>query len=171
MNRKISETLKAKDGASSILVIIMMLVLIILSLAIASTSISNRKLSEKKQKWLNSYYALDSKAQETLAKIDTEIKLSKLTSESADEYKKKLDENLKKLEQIQYCLPYNEKYGDINISYEIKEDDSNYNKRIFVNIVVPLIKKDEADDYHITCYQLLQEPLVQEETMEFENPF
>ena len=61
---------KKENGASSILVIIMMVVLMVFGLAVLTTSLSNIRLGERKQAWLSEYYELEAVAAKELASID-----------------------------------------------------------------------------------------------------
>lgn len=65
--------LKNKDGSTSVLIIMFMVVLMMFGIAILSTTLSNQKLSEKKQEWVNDYYNLESKVALELAIVDHEI--------------------------------------------------------------------------------------------------
>ncbi len=62
-----------KKGSTSILIVIMMVVLMVLGLAIMTTALSNKSLSDKKIDWKTDYYALESKANQVIAQIMTEI--------------------------------------------------------------------------------------------------
>ncbi len=174
MNRtpRFLKFLKENNGASSVLVIIMMVVLVILGLAIATTSISNRKLSDKKTKWLKSYYELSGEAQIKISEIDEAINSSRSTAKDEEGYAKEIAKNLKNT-GVKVAMPYVvDKMSSCNISFEIKEEGSKFNKRLFVNMMVPLDLDYRGDIYQLTNYQLIQEPLVKEEEDEFmENPF
>ncbi len=150
----------------------LMVVLIILGLAIASTSISNRKLSDKKTKWLVSYYELSGDAEIKISEINAVLMQAKKSATSNENFKKYIEDVLKPLD-VKAAMPYgSNSLGDCNISFEIREESSLFNKRIFVNMIVPLDLNYEGELYQISNYQLIQEPLVKEELDEYrEDPF
>ncbi|MDF1617790.1 hypothetical protein [Petrocella sp. FN5] len=61
---------KRQEGSSSILVIILMVVMMVFGLAVLTTSLSNKRLAEKKQDWLHDYYDLEGLVEEKIGKID-----------------------------------------------------------------------------------------------------
>ncbi len=71
----VKKLLHAERGSTSILIVIMMVVLMVLGLAIMTTALSNRRLSDKKIDWKTDYYALESKANQTISQIMAEIDL------------------------------------------------------------------------------------------------
>lgn len=67
---KFVSRLKSEQGASSVLIILMMLVLIVFGLAALTTSLAAKRLGEKSVSWLMEYYSLEAKANETLFDMD-----------------------------------------------------------------------------------------------------
>lgn len=65
-----SSLYKHQEGSSSILVIILMVVMMVFGLAVLTTSLSNKRLAEKKQDWLHDYYNLEGLVEEKIGKID-----------------------------------------------------------------------------------------------------
>lgn len=63
-------SLKDNQGASSILVIVMMVVLLVFGLAVLTTSLSNVRLGNRKKAWLADYYTLEGEAMATIADYD-----------------------------------------------------------------------------------------------------
>lgn len=63
-------SLKHEQGASSILVIIMMVVLLVFGLAVLTTSLSNVRLGDRKKAWLYDHYDLEGYAMAEIAKYD-----------------------------------------------------------------------------------------------------
>ncbi|PKM57833.1 MAG: hypothetical protein CVU98_03935 [Firmicutes bacterium HGW-Firmicutes-3] len=61
---------KRQEGSSSILVIILMVVMMVFGLAVLTTSLSNKRLAEKKQDWLHDYYNLEGLVEEKIGEID-----------------------------------------------------------------------------------------------------
>jgi len=61
---------KHQEGSSSILVIILMVVMMVFGLAVLTTSLSNKRLAEKKQDWLHDYYNLEGLVEEKIGKVD-----------------------------------------------------------------------------------------------------
>lgn len=52
--------IKNNQGATSVLVVVMMVVLIVFGLAVLTTSLANLRLADKKKQWLSEYYNLES---------------------------------------------------------------------------------------------------------------
>lgn len=63
-------SLKDNQGASSILVIVMMVVLLVFGLAVLTTSLSNVRLGNRKKAWLADYYTLEGEAMAAIADYD-----------------------------------------------------------------------------------------------------
>ncbi len=161
--------LRDEKGAASVLVIVLMLVLIILGLAIASTSISNMNLSKKKSDWVLNYYELSGEAEKKLADIIDVINLAKERSADDEEFKEMLNREFAG-KDFRFAIPYGQVGGDCSLYFDIKEEDSLYNKRLEVSLAIPL-DRNAKEPYQITKYALLQEPLLQEEKEEFVDPF
>ncbi len=160
-----------EKGASSVLVIIVLVVLIILGLAIMTTSLANKRLSEKKSTWLSKYYELDGRAQEKISEIDEIINQSKYLASSNEAYGSLLEKNLQK-NGTEYMMPMflEGVIGDCKISFFVEEEDSPYNKKLEVTMLVPLdIFSDK--NYQILNYQLTQDSLLKDDEVEFEDPF
>ncbi len=69
----VRQLINKEDGASSVLIVVMMVVLIVFGLAIFSTALSNMRLADKKIAWKNEYYQLESNANGVIASIFNKV--------------------------------------------------------------------------------------------------
>ncbi|PKM68025.1 MAG: hypothetical protein CVU95_05095 [Firmicutes bacterium HGW-Firmicutes-2] len=109
---------KHQEGSSSILVIILMVVMMVFGLAVLTTSLSNKRLAEKKQDWLHDYYNLEGLVEEKIGEID---QILLIVQEDAVNY----------MTEDTYILDYS---GDLNLE-PLSE------QQIFAYIYMELLKE------------------------------
>lgn len=74
------------DGATSILIIMLMVVLMVFGLTILTATLSNQTLSDKKLEWLEDFYALEADAAVRLSELDETLEGLKIQAmDSAEE--------------------------------------------------------------------------------------
>ena len=78
----VKRLLQSNKGASLVLVMLMMVVLLVFGLAALTTSLSSLRLGGKAAEWQQSYYAMEEKAEKSVAAIDTA--LNKARAKAAD---------------------------------------------------------------------------------------
>lgn len=151
--------LRNKQGATSVLIILLMVVLMVFGLTILTTTLSNKSLSEKKQEWLNDFYQLESDVALNLAEIDFQMTNMKETASSNDEL----------------GILVNEKYevfdidGDYYYYFEVAEESGEYLKYIFVSLQLNM-DIEAKKNYDIVEYSETQD-LFDYEDIQFGNPF
>lgn len=160
-----------KNGATSVLIIMLMVVLMVFGLTILTTTLSNDKLSSKKLAWLTDYYALEADAAIKLADMDESISALKAAAivgstdpSRAERFKALLKAELLADQELNVLLTASETQGD-------------YLKYIDMTIacIVPSdTLTDElflaADNYRLIKYQQTQD-LFDYEDIQFGNPF
>lgn len=67
-----------KQGATSVLIILLMVVLMVFGVTILTTTLANQNLSDKKLTWLKDYYELESEVAMNLADIDHQMSKMKM---------------------------------------------------------------------------------------------
>lgn len=167
------------QGATSVLIIMLLVVLMLLGLTILTTTLSNESLSEKKNEWLTDYYELESKVALSLADMDYSIQMIKeesliqsvvhsFTSDKSSLMIELLEENLGGVFKED---------GRYYFWVDIAEDSGDYLKHITVKaeIIIPENKLNgkeylALENYKIVIYSESQD-LFDYEDIEFENPF
>ncbi len=137
---------KNEDGASSVLVMVMMIVLIAFGLAGFSLALSNERLADKKIAWIESYYAVESDANKMLAEVYQAIKADNV------------DKALKKINTASFnCVSLESKTGidgyDYVIDYTVASNDE-HKKYIDVSVGVKNAKEKQVD---ILCFRQWQD--------------
>ena len=158
-----SDTLKRLDnkGATSVLIILLMVVLMVFGLTILTTTLSNKSLSDKKQVWLEDYYALEADVAVKLAEVDHQ--LDDLKQEA------KLD-NLDLVEVYQENLDIQELNGQYYIYFDISEPSGDYLKHIMVELQLIIDDDIDARNYKIVQYSEAQD-LFEYEDIKFGDPY
>lgn len=150
-----------KKGATSVLIILLMVVLMVFGLTILTTTLSNRSLSDKKQDWLNEYYALEGEVALSLAGIDHQLEELKSEARNSGQsletlYKEKLD-----------LIPREDAYI---LFLEVASEEEAANKYISVELELILDTDVTRNNYKIVRYSETQD-LFEYEDIKFGNPF
>lgn len=158
-----------KNGATSVLIIMLMVVLMVFGLTILTTTLSNQSLSEKKQMWLVDYYTLEGEVALRLADIDHQIQsikeetVKEMTKDRLEIFKNKLS----KLELDE----------DFSISFDVTEENDDYNKYIEVKLMLNMPDNNYTDEEFLmfSNYEIVKHSEVQDlfeyEDIKFGDPF
>lgn len=148
-------------GATSVLIILLMVVLMVFGLTILTTTLSNKSLSEKKQVWLDDYYALEGHVALELAAIDQ--KLDDLKSQA-----KTSGQSIENLYKEHLDLISDQ--DGYKIVLEVASDTEDYKKYITVELELIMDASLDETNYRIIGYSETQD-LFEYEDIKFGNPF
>ena len=122
------------DGATSILIIMLMVVLMVFGLTILTATLSNETLSDKKLEWLDDFYALESKAAVKLSEIDEKLESLKIQAMDSSEERSR-SERYKELIKSEF-------ESDDTIYISISEEQGEYLK--YIDMTLECIIPDDG---------------------------
>ncbi len=139
--------IKNKEGATSVLIIMLLVVLMVFGLTILTTTLANKNLSVKKQVWLSDYFDLESEVAMELARVDHRIQRAKeavIAIASEVGVSKKL-----LMKHIQLELSDVELEQDkLSYKFDISESKEGYDKYIEVELLIIIPDENLSDkDY------------------------
>lgn len=153
----------------------LMVVLMMFGIAILSTTLSNQKLSEKKQEWVNEYYSLETKVAEELAAIDHKVQSLKEEAVSkTQDGQTRTDYYQRALGEMALIV---QEDGLYSLEFYVEETHGEYAKYIDVklSLIIPNETADSKEflktkNYKIVMYSESQD-LFEYEDIEYGVPF
>lgn len=159
--------LKNRNGSTSVLIIMLMVVLMVFGLAVLTTTLSNEKLSLKKQNWLKEYYSLESNVALQLAELDEKLQNVKEKSISGNRhtYSELLLREIDGLDD------------NLLLELDVTEAEGDYLKHIVVSVQIIIPEENLSDseyfnnqNFEIVKYNETQDLFIYED-IEYGNPF
>ncbi len=150
------DKIKSREGATSVLIIMLLVVLMVFGLTILTTTLSNEKLSVKKQEWLSDYFDLESEVAIELASIDSKLQVIKEQAVAENTDIKNLKEDFIKLLKAEF-ESIKQVDEAVRLLFSVSDDKGDYKKYISVELNIPLPRNDLLSERYLknVNYQII----------------